>query len=68
MFGGGKVSSAEEHSHPSQSPSEHSMAWAQEAGPPLEEALFQLGGLVGRIEQQGLKLFISQSSNSDKHK
>lgn len=29
----------------------------------LEEAQLQLGGLVGRIEQQGMKLFIPQRSN-----
>lgn len=33
-----------------------------------EAAQFQLRGLFGRIEQPGLKIFISQSSNWSKHK
>lgn len=33
-----------------------------------EEAQFQLRGLFGRIEQPGLKILISQSSNWSKHK
>lgn len=38
-------------------------AWVDTRSRPTLKRLFQLGGLVERTEQQGLKLFIPQSSN-----